>query len=249
VRRPELDSPALRAVVANVVPVVGVLAFGWPVASLVAVYALERLSAVLVTVAKVLRADGEEDFTAVDDPFPRFLRPFGFDDGPTEETGPRWAITVASTTVGLAVLAGLEFGLLWILADRALGDGGRLLDPVVLAVAVPGLVAGHVAEYRWFVRNGEHERIGPVTTAKRDQMYRMSFLALAFVSPLLVVSATGLVDLLVQNRAPTPAYTTFLYFVVFAGFKTAADAAQAEYAESPRRDDRQHPDAPSTRYG
>ena len=142
-------------VLANTVPLVGVLTLGWDLHSLLVVYWLESGVVGAASVAKICRAAGEDD--------PAELPSIRFDDR-----------SVASF-VGLSNrrIAGFfvsHYGVFWlvhgvfVLLFFVVLPGVEPGSPSVVGTASVGLVAYHAVSYRTnYVGEREYERNGPVT--------------------------------------------------------------------------------------
>ena len=141
--------------VANAVPLVGVVAFGWSAHALLVIYWLESAVVGASFYAKIRRARGEDD--------PAALPSMSFNDRAIESFVGEESATIARFYLthygGFWAIHGF-FVLAFGLAMPAL----RVADPLVVAVAVLPLAGYHVVSYRSnFVGDREYERVGPVT--------------------------------------------------------------------------------------
>lgn len=146
---------AAGLVVANAVPLVGVLAFGWDLHSLLVVYWLESGVVALETVAKVRRSRGEDDRSE--------LPSFSLNDRPIGSL-------VGWPKRRLVAFFLFHYGGFWavhglfVFLYPVMFPGVTPAAPRVVAVATASLAAYHVVSYRVdYVGRREFERTGPVT--------------------------------------------------------------------------------------
>lgn len=156
--RSSVDGPrtaVVGLVVANLVPLVGVVGFGWDLHSLLVVYWLE--SAVIGTayVAKIRRAEGEDD--------PEELPGIKLNDKPLDSF-------VGKSNGKIASYFFLHYGGFWVghgvfvFIFPFVFSGMEMASPTVVGVAFVGLAAYHAVSYRVnYVGQFEYERNGPVT--------------------------------------------------------------------------------------
>ncbi len=140
--------------VANLVPLVGVVAFGWNLHSLLVLYWLESGVVGLASVAKILRAEGEDD--------PEELPSMSFNERSV-------ASLIGRSNRSIARFFLSHYGFFWIghgvfvLVFVAI-DGIAPAAPRPVAVGAVGLALYHVVSYRAnYVDGGEYEHTGPVT--------------------------------------------------------------------------------------
>jgi len=147
-------------VVANVVPLVGVLAFGWNLHSLLVVYWVESAVVGALTVPKMVHAADLED-----------------PDRPESVAGLADLAGAEQNTVallGVAALFGrigffcLHYGLFWVvhgvfvLRFPSFSENLATASPTVVAAGAVGLVVSHVYSYRReYVGDCEYERTTP----------------------------------------------------------------------------------------
>lgn len=168
--------------VANAVPLAGVVAFGWDLHSLLVGYWLESAAVGVASVAKIRRAKGEDD--------PEELPSFELNDRPVRSF-------VGSSNRGIAAFFVFHYGAFWavhgvfVLAFPFMFPGLAPADPAVVAVAAVGLAAYHAVSYRVnFVAGREFESTGPVTLMVEP--YRRVFvLHLTVVLGAFAVAAVG----------------------------------------------------------
>lgn len=142
-------------IVANAVPLVGVVAFGWELHSLLVGYWLESGVVGVASVAKIRRAAGEDD--------PDELPSFSLNDRPVGsfigETNRRIAGFFVGHYGGFWAVHGV-----FVFVFPAVFPRMSWASPGVVAAAAVGLAAYHAVSYRLnFVDEGEYERVGPVT--------------------------------------------------------------------------------------
>jgi hypothetical protein len=180
-RRPRLAAAGLVA--GNLVPLVGVVWFGWSLHSLLVVYWIESGIVGASYVAKILRAEGEDD--------PDDLPSMSFNDTPVSAFVGRSRPAVARFFVG-------HYGVFWavhgvfVFAFGGFVPGGLApAAPLPVATAVVGLVATHAYSYRAnYLGEREYERAGPVTLMVEP--YRRVFvLHLTIVLGAFAVAAVG----------------------------------------------------------
>lgn len=156
--RPSWARPRTAAaglVAANAVPLVGVLALGWGLHSILVGYWLESAAVGVASVAKIRRAAGDDD--------PAELPSMSFNDTPVESFVGRSNRAVARFFLG-------HYGAFWavhglfVLLFPAVFSGLAPASPRVVAAAAVGLAAYHAVSYRInYVGGREYERVGPVT--------------------------------------------------------------------------------------
>lgn len=172
---------AAGLVLANAVPLVGVVGFGWDLHSLLVIYWLESGAVGLESIAKIRRAEGEDD--SADLPAMRL-----------NDTSVR--SLVGSPNRFIAVFFAFHYGGFWfvhgvfVLAFPAMFPMGTA-SPSVVAVSTVSLVAYHAASYRInYVGEREYERSGPVMLMVEP--YRRVFvLHLTIVLGAFAVAAIG----------------------------------------------------------
>ena len=142
-------------ILANAVPLVGVVGFGWDLHSLLVGYWLESAAVGLTSVAKIRRAEGEDD--------PEELPSIEFDGKPAESL-------VGHPNRLIAIFFVTHYGLFWIthgvfvLAFPVMIPGLEMASPSVVVAAAVCLGAYHAVSYRVnYVGEREYERNGPVT--------------------------------------------------------------------------------------
>ena len=155
---PSTSGPRMTAgtlIVANAVPLVGVLAFGWGLQSLLVVYWVESAVVGAISVAKILHAEGADD--------PDELPSVSFNDRSVRSF-------VGKSNRRLATFFLSHYGTFWLVHGLFVGifpamfPGMAWASPRVVAAAAVSLVAYHVVSYRLnFVGQGEYEDTGPVT--------------------------------------------------------------------------------------
>jgi len=139
---------------ANAVPLVGVVLFGWNLHSLLVVYWLESGAVGAASVAKIRRAEGEDD--------PQELPRMSFNDRSVRSFVGRSNRAIAAFFVS-------HYGVFWVVHGvfvLVFGTfpGFGLADPSVVAVAAVGLLAYHAVSYRVnYLGDDEYEHNGPVT--------------------------------------------------------------------------------------
>jgi len=156
--RPSWARPRTAAaglVVANAVPLVGVVALGWGLHSILVGYWLESAAVGVASVGKIRRAAGEDD--------PGELPSMSFNDVPVESFVGRSNRAIARFFLG-------HYGAFWIvhgafvLVFPLVFPGLEPASPGVVAAAAVGLAAYHAVSYRInYVGRREYERVGPVT--------------------------------------------------------------------------------------
>jgi len=142
-------------VLANAVPMVGVVGFGWDLHSLLVVYWLESGVIGAATVAKIRRAEGGDSSDG--------LPLIQFNGQPIDSFVGRANWLIAAFFV-------FHYGVFWIvhgvfvLAFPIVFPSLDPASPAIVAVAAVGLAAYHVVSYYAnYVAGGEYERSGPVT--------------------------------------------------------------------------------------
>ena len=180
------DRPRLAAVgllASNLVPLVGVLAFGWTLHSLLIVYWLESGIVGASYVAKILRAEGADD--------PADLPSMSFNDTPVSAFVDRTRPAIARFFVGHYGVFWAVHGLFVFLFGGFVPGGLAPAEPVAVATAAVGLVASHAYSYRAnYVGEREYERVGPVTLMV-EPYRRVIVLHLTIVLGAFAVGAIG----------------------------------------------------------
>lgn len=146
---------AAGLVLANLVPLVGVVGFGWNLHSLLVGYWLESGVVGAATVAKIRRAEGDDD--------PGSLPNVAFN-------GRRVASFVGASRRLIAGFFLVHYGVFWVVhglfvfAFAAVFPALEPAAPAVVGAATVGLAASHAVSYRRnYVGGREYERTGPVT--------------------------------------------------------------------------------------
>ncbi|WP_154660477.1 DUF6498-containing protein [Halopiger goleimassiliensis] len=149
-------------VLANLVPLVGVLAVGWTLHSLLVVYWLESGVMGVAYYGKIRRAEGGDD----PDRLPDWeIKSFG-------ETEPRLLESFVGKPNGrIARYFATYFGACWLLHGAVVVYGFpdefptmTVASPSAVVPAVLSLTAYHALSYRLnFLEGREYERVGPVT--------------------------------------------------------------------------------------
>lgn len=169
-------------IVANAVPLVGVVGFGWDLHSLLVGYWLESGAVGVASVAKIRRAEGEDD--------PGELPSLSLNDRPVDSFVGRSSRLIAAFFVA-------HYGAFWVahgafvLLFPALIPGLEPASPRIVAAAAVSLAAYHAVSY-WanYVGEREYERSGPVTLMVEP--YRRVFvLHLTVVLGAFAVAAIG----------------------------------------------------------
>jgi hypothetical protein len=152
---PGSRAAAAGLVVANAVPLVGVVGFGWDLHSLLVVYWLESGVVGAETVAKIIRAEGRDNADG--------LPSIQFDGRPIDSF-------VGRANWPIAAFFLVHYGLFWVvhgvfvLVFPVVFPGLDPASPAVVAVAAVGLAAYHVVSYRAnYIAGREYERSGPLT--------------------------------------------------------------------------------------
>jgi hypothetical protein len=152
--------PSRKAVVAglvlaNAVPLVGVLGFGWDLHSLLVGYWLESGAVGVASIAKIRRAEGDDD--------PSALPSVSFNDRSVQSF-------VGKPNRHVAWFVGFHYGAFWVVhgifvfAFPVMFRGLTPASPEIVGLAVVGLVGYHAVSYRInYVDGREFERTGPVT--------------------------------------------------------------------------------------
>lgn len=143
-------------VAANLVPLVGVVAFGWGLHSLLVAYWLESGAIGAASVAKIRRAEGVDDPTAIPD---------------WEFNGKSASSFVGKSNGAIARFFVGHYGLFWAVHGLFVvvfypSEFPTLQPAEVSAVLVAaiGLTVYHAISYRVnYIDGGEYERNGPVT--------------------------------------------------------------------------------------
>ena len=172
---------AAGLVIANAIPLVGVVAFGWDLHSLLAAYWLESGVVGVAFVARIRRAEGEDD--------PEELPSLSLDDRPVESF-------VGNPKRHIVTVFAFHYGMFWIVHGVFVLlfpglFGMEPASPSVVGLAGVGLVAYHVVSYRVnYIGEREYERTGPVTLMVEP--YRRVFvLHLTIVLGAFAVAAIG----------------------------------------------------------
>lgn len=145
---------AVGLVLANAVPLVGVVSFGWNLHSLLVIYWVESAAVGVESVAKIRRAEGEDD--------PEELPSLSLNDTPVTSF-------VGRSNLVIAGFFATHYGGFWVVHGAfvmafPLMFSMPLASPSVVALSAVGLVGYHVASYRTnYVGEREYERSGPVT--------------------------------------------------------------------------------------
>jgi len=179
---PGRRTTAAGLLVANVVPLIGVIGLGWDLHSLLVVYWLESAVVGAASVAEIRRAAGVDD--------PERLPSISFNGRPVGSF-----VGTSNRTVARFFL--VHYGAFWVvhgvvvLSFSAVFPGLSPAAPRVVGVAAVGLVAYHLVSYRInYVGNREYERAGPVTLMVEP--YRRVFvLHLTVVLGAFAVAAIG----------------------------------------------------------
>jgi hypothetical protein len=190
-------------IVANILPLVGVLFLGWSVWTILIVYWLENGIVGLFNILKIRRAEG------------------------TGGTASNWTVNgrPGSSLAGASLVSFfiIHYGMFWLVhgvfvltlplfmgepSEAAAIDPGA--DPVAIVIAVIGLFISHGVSYRLnFIGGEEYKRISPAS-----QMFapygRLVVLHITIIFGALAISMTG---------APAAA------IVILVGLKTAMDLA------------------------
>lgn len=145
---------AAGLILANLVPLAGVVFLGWDLHSLLVVYWVESAIVGVESVAKILRAEGEDD--------PDGLPSIEFNDRPI-------ASFIGRSNRWLASFFTFHYGVFWIVHGvfviSLLGayPGLGTASPRVVAVGAVGLTVYHAVSYRRnYVGGREYETNGPV---------------------------------------------------------------------------------------
>ena len=142
-------------VLANLVPLVGVVGFGWDLHSLLVVYWLESAVIGAAYVAKIRRAEGEDD--------PDELPGVKLNDKPLDSFVGKPNGKVASYFVSHYGGFWLVHGFFVFIFPFAF-PGMEMASPTVVGMALVGLVAYHAVSYRInYLGQCEYEHNGPVT--------------------------------------------------------------------------------------
>ncbi len=150
----ESRAVAAGLVLANAVPLVGVVFFGWNLHSLLVIYWLESGAVGVESVAKIRRAKGEDD--------PETLPSLSLNDTPV-------ASMVGRSNRAIAGFFVAHYGGFWVVHGVFVMVFPAMFPmpvaaPSAVAGSVVALAAYHVASYRInYLGNGEYERSGPVT--------------------------------------------------------------------------------------
>ena len=145
----------LALIVANVIPLIGVLFLGWSVWNILVIYWLENGIVGAFNVLKMARADGSE-----------------------APAGPTFMVNGQPATswskLGLIPFFVMHYGLFWFVhgifvltlpafMSMGLRSGPGLdLDPGAVALAAVALAVSHGVSYWWnFLRGGEYRRVTP----------------------------------------------------------------------------------------
>jgi hypothetical protein len=145
----------LALIVANAIPLIGVLFLGWSVWNILVIYWLENGIVGVYNVLKMVRADGSEGGA-----------------GPTFMANGQPATSFSK--LGLIPFFVMHYGLFWFVhgifvltlpafMTLGLSDGPGLdLDPGAVLFAAIALAVSHGLSYWWnFLRGGEYRRVTP----------------------------------------------------------------------------------------
>ncbi|WP_114577430.1 DUF6498-containing protein [Saliphagus sp. LR7] len=150
----ESRAVAVALVLANAVPLVGVVFLGWNLHSLLVIYWLESGAVGVESVAKIRRAEGEDD--------PEDLPSLSLNDTPV-------ASFVGRSNGAIAGFFATHYGGFWVVHGLFVLVFPTMFpmptaSPSAVAGSVVALAAYHVASYRInYVGKSEYERNGPVT--------------------------------------------------------------------------------------
>lgn len=183
--RPSRIGPGTAAaglVVANVIPLVGVLGFGWDLHSLLVVYWLESGVVGTAFIAKIRRAEGEDD--------PEELPSVNLNDTPI-------ASFIGWRSRHLVAFFLFHYGTFWIVHGvfvfvfPSMFPGLEPAAPGIVGIGTVGLLAYHVLSY-WinYVGQREYERSGPVTLML-EPYRRVLVLHLTIVVGAFAIAAIG----------------------------------------------------------
>jgi len=202
--------PTVGLVVANAVPLVGVVSYGWTVYSLLVIYWVECGVVGLVSVAKIRRAAG------TDDP----------DDLPEMSTPGRSASSLVGAPTREVVSFFVEFyGAFWLTHGLFVFLGipqllrSKPLNGRAVVVAAVALCISHVVSYRVdYLGGAAYERTGPVTVMAEptDRLMVLhvtivlggivvAILELPIVALVILLVAKTIVDVSEQAKARDPA--------------------------------------------
>lgn len=142
-------------VLANLVPLIGVVWFGWNIHALVVIYWLESASIGVASVAKIRCAQGEDD--------PDMLPSLSFNDKPIKSF-------VGQSNRRIAIFFAFHYGAFWVvhgvfvLVFFGLYPGLSAARPGIVAPAAGALFVHHAVSYRVnYIGEREYEQNGPVT--------------------------------------------------------------------------------------
>ncbi len=182
---------------ANVIPLVGVLLFGWDPQTLVVIYALEALLSFPLAAAKALFAHQpprtDEDGSGVISVSNELAQKRGCVQ-PISGLPPIYPrnIPFATAVVGAAVWFGIFVG---VVLATAFSVAETIRQPEVL-VSVVGLFAGQAIEsWRDYFRGGRYETVSPYTVVETPARQLFFLLFVLFVTPGIAVG--GAVSVLV----------------------------------------------------
>lgn len=151
----EPRTTAAGLLLANAVPLIGVVALGWNLHSLLVGYWLESGAVGVASVAKIRRAEGEDDRAE--------LPSIALNDRPVEWFLGRSNRRIATFFAGHYGSFWLVHGLFVLVLPAAFPDQSPASLPVV-ALAAVSLAAYHAVSYRInYVGQAEYEHSGPVT--------------------------------------------------------------------------------------
>lgn len=169
-------------VAANLVPLAGVLAFGWDLHSILVIYWLENGVVGLESAAKILRASGEDD--------PDELPSMSFNDRDV-------ASFVGRPRTWIAAFFAVHYGGFWIVHGSfvmvlpLMFPGFAFASPQVVALGLVVLTAYHLISYRLnYVGEREHQGAGPVTLMI-DPYRRVLVLHVTIVLGAFAIAALG----------------------------------------------------------
>lgn len=145
----------LGLVLANLVPLIGVVWFEWNLHALLVIYWLESGSIGVVSVAKILRAGGDDD--------PYELPAISLNDKSVKSF-------IGASKQRIAGFFAFHYGAFWlvhgvfVLVFFGFFPGLPAATPDIVVPAALGLFAYHAVSYRVnFIGEREYERNGPVT--------------------------------------------------------------------------------------
>jgi hypothetical protein len=180
-------APTAGLLVANLVPLAGVLVLGWSVGTLLVAYWLESLVVRGVSVLEVLRAEGEDPPEAVSE--------IAIVGEPLDPDGENLNRRIAGAAAGMALFFTAVEGFL---LPFVLGYLGSAISVTEVALCLAGLVAYHVLSYHFeYVGTGAYRRTGPLAAAKRPLRRHVVFAVVVTVGVVPTLVTGGQVGLLV----------------------------------------------------